>query len=45
MTYEKVLEEFYETDKFKELKTDEKAQFYDKGLIMQKGITLLEKTD
>ena len=43
MTYEKAIEKFYETDKFKELKSDEGAVFYDKEVVKQKKISIFQE--
>ena len=43
MTYEEVIEKFYESKEFDELKRDEVAIFYDEELVKQKNMSLFEK--
>ncbi len=43
MTYEEVIERFYESKEFIELKSDDGAMFYDEELQRQKGISILEE--
>ena len=43
MTYEEVIERFYESKEFIELKSDDGAKFYDEELQRQKGISILEE--
>jgi hypothetical protein len=43
MTYEEVIERFYESKEFIELKSDDGAKFYDEELKKQKGISILEE--
>jgi hypothetical protein len=43
MTYEEVIERFYESKEFIELKSDDGAKFYDEELKRQKGISILEE--
>ena len=43
LTYEEVIEKFYESKEFDELKRDEVAIFYDEELVRQKNMSLFEK--
>ena len=43
LTYEEVIEKFYESKEFDELKRDEVAIFYDEELVKQKNMSLFEK--
>ena len=42
MTYEEVIEEFYKSDEYEELKDDETAKFYDEEVVKEKNISLFE---
>jgi len=42
MTYEEVIEEFYKSDEYEELKENEKARFYDEEIVKVKNISLFE---
>ena len=43
MTYEEVIEKFYESRKLEEVKKEEVAKFYDEELVREKNISLFEK--
>ena len=43
MTYEEVIEKFYESKKLEEVKKEEVAKFYDEELVKEKNISLFEK--
>ena len=43
MTYEDLIQSFYDSDKFIEFKNHEYTKFYDDGTIKQEGFSLLEQ--